>query len=98
MKNTRALLFLYNNGNHLPVMLMAKALKNPNKLLGLTFQDCQTSIDLNGGLVALLNVADETNQNVGGEMNQNLMVAQKELMLINSSANSSSASQEESPA
>jgi hypothetical protein len=54
-------------------MLTSKALDRPSKFIGLTFQDFQTSFDLNGGLVTLLNVADETNQN--------LTAAQKKLLL-----------------
>jgi hypothetical protein len=53
--------FPYNQGNQLPLILTTKALNSPNKFVGLTFQDCQTSFSLNGGLEALLNVADETN-------------------------------------
>ena len=68
-----ALNFPYNQGNQLPLMLTSKALNSPNKFVGLTFQDCQTSMSLNGGLAALLNVADETNQN--------RTAAQKELLL-----------------
>jgi hypothetical protein len=68
-----ALNFPYNQGNQLPLMLTSKALNSPNKFVGLTFQDCQTFMSLNGGLAALLNVADETNQN--------LTAAQKELLL-----------------
>ncbi len=64
--------FPYNNGSNLPLMLTPKHFKRQDPFVGLTYQDAQTLSDLSG-LSALLNVADETNQN--------LTAAQKELLL-----------------
>jgi hypothetical protein len=55
-------------------MLTTNALNWASKFIGLTFQDFQTSFDLNVRLATLLNVGDE--------MNQNLTAAQKELLLV----------------
>jgi hypothetical protein len=65
--------FPYNTGSHLLLMLTTKALAKPSKFIGLTFQYFQTSFDLNGSLASLLNVINETNQN--------LTAAQKELLV-----------------
>jgi hypothetical protein len=64
--------FPYNNGSNLPLMLTPRHFKRQDPFVGLTYQDAQTLSNLSG-LSALLNVADETNQN--------LTAAQKELLL-----------------
>jgi hypothetical protein len=53
-------------------MLTTKHFKRRDPFVGLTYQDTQTLCDL-GGLTALLNVADETNQN--------LTITQKEMLM-----------------
>jgi hypothetical protein len=64
--------FTYNDGSNQLLMLAPKHFKRQDPFISLTFQDTQTLRNL-GGLSALLNVANETTQN--------LTAVQKELLL-----------------
>jgi hypothetical protein len=72
LKDGTSLTFPYNSGSSLPLMLTTKHFNRSSKFVGLTYQDGQT-LGNTAHLSAFLNVADKTNQN--------LLPAEKELLL-----------------
>jgi hypothetical protein len=72
LRNGTTLQFPYNDGSSLPLMLTTTHFRTSNKFAGLTFQDALTIGDSNE-LNTFMNLVDDNNQNI--------MSAQKELLL-----------------